>query len=154
MDSGKNLKQDHEENGSGSRNKNRKVGLTCKELISEYTRAGITIIGAQTVAAKETVPEHCEITGMILPDIGFAVKLPKSWNGRFYMVDNAAARGSINHMAMGPVLKMGYATASTDTDYAVRLQKNRALVYNNMQKKLDFGFRAIHETVVTAKEII
>jgi feruloyl esterase len=154
MDSDKNSKHSYPVNSSGGRNQNKGVGLTCKEFISGYTKAGVTIIGARTVAATETVPEHCEIRGMILPDIGFAVKLPTSWNRKFYMVDNASARGSINHMAMEPVLRMGYAAASTDAGYAERLQKNRDLVCNNMQQKLDYGFRAVHETVVTAKEII
>jgi len=128
--------------------------MSSKELVSDYYRPCVTIISAEMIEAEKNVDGHCDVRGMILPDISFAVKMPDEWNGRLYVVDNTGALGGINNRAMGAVLAKGYATASTDTGYNARTEPDRNFTDNNRQKKLDFGFRALHETVVTAKEII
>ncbi|MBW2609221.1 MAG: tannase/feruloyl esterase family alpha/beta hydrolase [Deltaproteobacteria bacterium] len=124
--------------------------MSCKELVSDFNRYGVTIISAEMVAASKTVPGHCDIRGMMLPDISFTVKMPSKWNRRFYMVDDTGPRGSVNHRGMASVLEKGYATAASDGG----IKSYRSLACNNRQKKIDFGFRAVHETAVTAKEII
>jgi feruloyl esterase len=110
------------------------------------------------IAATKTVPEHYDIQGRISPNIGFAVELPTDWNGRFYMVGNGVFAGNIEYAAMEKGLSMGYATASTDTGHDARLDPMGSLgatfAYNNQQAEIDYCYRAVHLTAVTAKEII
>lgn len=110
------------------------------------------------VPATSTVPEHCDVRGMILPDIGFAVELPTDWNGRFYMVGNGVFAGNIEYPAMEKGLSMGYATASTDTGHNSGVDPlgpiGATFAYNNPEGEIDYGYRAVHLTAVTAKEII
>ena len=130
--------------------------LTCDEFIFE--KPGVKITSTTMVAATDTVPEHCDIRGTILPDIGFAVELPADWNGRFYMVGNGVFAGNIEYKAMEKGLSMGYATASTDTGHDSSVDPlgplGATFAYNNPEGEIDYCYRAIHLTAVTAKEII
>jgi hypothetical protein len=131
----------------------------CEEFINVFEKEGVTITSATTVAATDTVPEHCEIIGKIDTDsIGFAVELPTDWNGRFYMVGNGVYAGNIEYAAMEIGLSMGYATASTDTGHDTSADPmgmlDASFAYNNPEGEIDYCYRAIHETAVTAKEII
>jgi hypothetical protein len=130
----------------------------CDELMSLFEKPGVTITSTTMVAATDTVPEHCIIIGKIFPDIGFAVELPTDWNGRFYMVGNGFFAGSIEYAAMEAGLSMGYATASTDTGHDSGGDPmgmlDASFAYNNRLGEIDYGFRAVHQTAATAKEII
>ena len=59
--------------------------MTPKEIRS-LTSYNFSILSAKIVPATDKIPEHCDIRGLILPEVRFAVKLPTKWNGRFYMV--------------------------------------------------------------------
>ena len=129
----------------------------CDDFIFE--KSGVTITSVTLVAATDTVPEHCEIIGTIEPEIGFAVDLPTDWNGRFYMAGNGIYAGSISYDAMDVGLSMGYATASTDTGHDTSADPmmgmfDASFAYNNPEAEIDYCYRAVHETAVTAKEII
>ena len=130
--------------------------LTCEEFIFE--KPDVTITSTNIVAATDTVPEHCDIRGTISPDIGFAVKLPTNWNGKFYMVGNSIYAGYIEYDAMERGLSMGYATAGTDTGHDTSINPMGLLsakfAYNNPEGEIDYCYRAVHETAVTAKEIV
>ena len=141
--------------------------IECEEFKSSFTKPGVTIISATNVEATDTilkgttivdtpatVPRHCDIRGLMLPDIGFAIKLPIHWNERFHMKGGGGYAGVIEHSGMEPWLVKGYATASTDAGHDGRAEPGATFAYNNRQKELDFAFRAIHETAVLAKEII
>ncbi len=125
-----------------------------------FEKSGVTITSMTMVAATDSVPEHCEIIGQIDTDsIGFAVELPTDWNGRFYMAGNGIYAGSISFDEMNVGLSMGYATASTDTGHDAGPDPFTAMLdasfaYNNPEAEIDYCYRAVHETAVTAKEII
>jgi hypothetical protein len=109
------------------------------------------------VPGTDKVPEHCDVRGNILPEIGFAVKLPTDWNGRFYMTGNHGKAGDIDHEAIKIGLKKGYATAGTDMGHDSKKQPKGTFAYfayHNREQEIDFGYRATHETAVAAKEII
>ena len=80
--------------------------------------------------------------------------LGSDWNGRFYMVDNAGSGGRINYRRMANARHMGYASASTDQGYDAQTEGGDLFGYNNRQKEIDFGFRAVHVTAETAKAVI
>ena len=94
-----------------------KIGCSSEELMKSFRRAETAITSVTMVPAAGDLPEYCDIRGTILPEIGFAVKLPTQWNGRFYMVGNGGKAGNIEHKAMETGLRKGYGTAGTDTGH-------------------------------------
>ncbi len=60
----------------------------------------VKIASATLVAATSATPEHCDVRGTIWPEAGFAVKLPTTWNNRFYMAGNGGTAGTISLAAM------------------------------------------------------
>src|SRR6516162_9419625 len=66
--------------------------MKCTDLV-RFSTTDVTIISAQLIPATNGVPEHCRVTGNILPEIAFEVNLPSSWNRRFYMNGNGGYAG-------------------------------------------------------------
>jgi len=54
--------------------------ITCEDL-RRLTGYDFSVITANVIAATEGTPEHCRVSGQILPEIRFEVNLPASWNG-------------------------------------------------------------------------
>jgi feruloyl esterase len=102
-----------------------------------------------------TLPAFCRVAATLRPssdsDIKMEVWLPASWNGKFQAVGNGAFNGNINYNAMMTALARGYATASTDTGHT---GGGAAWALGHPEKKIDFGWRAIHEMTMASKQII
>lgn len=131
-----------------------KIKCSSEELMKGFRRAETTITSVTMVPAAGDLPEYCDIRGTILPEIGFAVKLPTQWNGRFYMMGNGGKAGNIEHKAMETGLRKGYGTAGTDTGHDNKKEPGASFAKGNREKEIDFGFLAVHETAAAAKEII
>jgi len=121
---------------------------------SSLTALGLpdtTITSAGWMPATPALPEHCRVQGVIGPGtIGFAVQLPTAWNGGLYHAGGGGYVGSIPSGAAG--LRRGFATAATDTGHTGSgIDASWAL--HDPQAKVDFGYRAIHVTTVTAKSV-
>src|ERR1035441_10460910 len=71
---------------------NAKPVIGCGDLRS-LTNFQVSIATALLVPATTDAPEHCRVTGQVLPQVGFEVSLPTSWNGRFYMFGNGGYAG-------------------------------------------------------------
>ena len=54
--------------------------MKCADLRA-FSTTDVTIISAQLIAEADGVPEHCRVTGNILPEIAFEVNLPSSGTG-------------------------------------------------------------------------
>ena len=54
----------------------------CPDLRS-LTNHEVTIAVAAPVAETPNAPAHCRVFGQVLPQVGFEVRLPAEWNGRF-----------------------------------------------------------------------
>ena len=76
------------------------------------------------------MPEYCEVRGILVPEVKFAVKLPTGWNGRFHMVGEGGFNGAISDGAMMPALARGYATAGTDSGHDGQKEKLVTFAYN------------------------
>jgi hypothetical protein len=124
-----------------------------KKLIS-MTNYDFSVLTAEIVSATDSMPEYCDVRGVIPSEIKFAVKLPTNWNGRFYMVGNGGYAGEIDLESMKVGLIEGYATASTDTGHDSSQEPLATFAYNNRLKEIDYAFRAVHLTAITAKKII
>ncbi len=115
-------------------------------------------ITASSIPAAGSVPAHCRVSGVIDPEVAFEVNLPAAWNGRFYMIGNGGLAGQRPDDPRrvgerGAALQHGFAIASTNTGHDGQLEPQGTFVLSNPQKAVDYAYRAVHLTAVTAKEI-
>lgn len=83
----------------------------------------------------------------------FGLFLPDAWNSRFLAVGNGGFAGGINWLSMGDGPPYGFATVSTDTGHnGTFLDMSFAL--DSTERKADWGYRAMHESIVMAKSIV
>jgi feruloyl esterase len=146
---------------------------TCESLASlELDKA--TITSAQTVPegpapargrggnppqAPAMIPAHCRVQLVLKPSsdslINMEIWLPPAdkWNGKFMGVGNGGFAGSIQGRTneMPQALRLGYATAGTDTGHQ---EQGGAWAIGHPEKMIDFGYRATHEMTLRAKEIV
>ena len=112
--------------------------------------------GAQPAAP---VPAYCRVLLVLTPSldshIEAAVFLPtENWNGKLQVVGNGGWAGSISYPQMAVALREGYATASNDTGHRANDGGGGGMfALGHAEKITDFAYRAMHETVVTAKMI-
>lgn len=126
------------------------------DSLNKVLEDDVSIKKAVLVNNGSSGTKYCDVQGIIEPEVGFTVYLPADkWNQKFYMVGNGGYAGSINDRDMKIGLEKGYAAASTDTGHVKTPPPDLALfAYNNKQKEIDYSYRAVHRTAVTAKEII
>ncbi|MCJ1410742.1 hypothetical protein MMC19_004828 [Ptychographa xylographoides] len=83
----------------------------------------------------------------------FGLWLPEKWNERFLAVGNGGFAGGVNFLDMGAGLHYGFAVISTDTGHnSSSFDISWAL--DQPEKQIDWGYRAMHGSIVLAKEII
>ncbi len=132
--------------------------VACADLAS-LTTYDFSVISARSIAGEETAPEHCRVSGVIPPEIVFQVNLPIAWNGRFYMHGNGGFAGRPPDSPgvenrRDQALKRGFATAYTNTGHDRQREPLATFAYNEVEKTIDFSFRAVHLTVAVAKKLI
>jgi feruloyl esterase len=126
------------------------------------TAGSLPVPGQQTTIPD--LPAFCRIAGTIQPtsdsDIQFEVWLPDetAWNSRYLGAGNGGFAGSINYGGIASALRRGYATASTDTGHGTVVGGGFTIdaswANGHPEKLIDYGYRAIHETTITAKTLI
>jgi hypothetical protein len=135
-----------------------KPAKTC-EALDGFKAKEIVTISAAVVPSADAVPAFCRVSGVLDPEIAFEVSLPEKWNGRFYMIGNGGHAGEALNDAgrvsqIKEALKVGFAVAQTDTGHDSRKEPGASFVMSNPQKAIDYAYRAVHLTAVTAKDII
>ncbi|MGY4827302.1 tannase/feruloyl esterase family alpha/beta hydrolase [Sphaerotilaceae bacterium SBD11-9] len=148
---------------------------TCASLAGRLTTLANTTITASTDVAAGTltvagqpVPQHCRVTGSMYSRvgtdgnnyaIGFEMRLPNAWNGRFFYQGNGGIDGSVV-TATGAVnggggltnaLAMGFAVISSDAGHAGSLGPNFGA---DPQARLDYGYQAAQKLTPMAKSLI
>src|SRR3974377_1236581 len=118
------------------------------------------IVGAilTPIATALSAPAHCRGAGLVSPQIAFEVSLPAKWNGRFYMIGNGGHAGEAmddrTRVAQrNTALQLGFAFAQTNTGHDARKEPGATFVVSNPQKAIDYAYRAVHLTAITAKDI-
>lgn len=110
------------------------------------------------------LPEHCLVRGMLEPrtgvgghsfGIGFEIRLPTSWNGRFLFQGGGGLDGAvtpaIGMAGSGPTaLGRGFAVVSTDAGH----QGQDASFATDQQARLDYAYQALGKVTAQAKQII
>lgn len=145
----------------------RSFSASCESLAKlELPNTSVTM--AESRAAGEflppgakpipNLPAFCRVQGVIKPsadsNIRFEVWLPSAnWNGRFQGIGNGGYAGSISYAGLADAVRHGYAAAATDTGHTGQAE-SATWALNHPEKITDFGYRAIHETAVTAKAVI
>ncbi len=145
------------------------AGLASPDFIVE--RAEIVPTGPASSAGgnAETLPEHCLVQGMLNPrlgangrsfGIGFDLRMPTVWNGRFAFHGGGGLDGVLNP-AVGDIagsvspsaLARGFAVVSSDGGHRSPnfLDPTFAL---DQQARLDFAFNAMDRVTLKAKVLI
>ncbi len=94
---------------------------------------------------------HCRVNGVIGTETRFALLLPDTWNGKFFMGGGGGFVGSIQNSAITTVNR-GYATIGTDTGHQGS-GTDASWAYNNLERQLNFGYLAVHRTAEVGKAI-
>jgi len=132
---------------------------------AEAVPAGTVALGS----AKMAAPAHClvqgrmnERTGPVDGEryaIGFEMRLPQAWNGRFFYQSNGGLDGVVVP-ALGGIggggpassaLAMGFAVISSDAGHAGKLGPRFGL---DPQARLDYGYNAVAQLTPMAKQLI
>jgi feruloyl esterase len=137
--------------------------------------AGLKVASSSLVGAKsdgatpaQNYPAHCRVQGSLNDRtgidgkpyaVGFEVRLPQSWNGKFFFQGGAGtngilvpALGDLLNTTESNALSQGYAVASTDGGH--NTGQSDATFGVDPQARLDYGYNAVGVTTQTAKQII
>lgn len=148
---------------------------SCTDLATRFAYPGTVITAAHAVpagtltVAGTPVPAHCQLTGHMNARtgavdgkryaIGFEMRLPNAWNGRFFYQANGGidgsvvtATGAVNGGA-GPTnaLAMGFAVISADAGHA---SSQGPFFGIDPQARLDYGYQAVGTLTPMAKGAI
>ena len=120
-------------------------GALARADFSGIVDAPTQVTSAEPIEVKGDLPAHCEVRGYIAPAVEIHVALPSSWNGKLIELGSV---GEINDEACNSVLRRGYACVTSDMGFKTDLS-----FYNNLQAKVDNGFRAAHVVSLAGKAI-
>jgi feruloyl esterase len=145
----------------------------CEALVAQF-RFEQTVLGsAARVAEGPVVPNghsvgaHCLVKGQMRPRkgtdgqdyaIGFEMRLPLAWNGRFYYQANGGIDGvvqpALGALGGGPVtgaLAQGFAVISSDAGHTGRQNPRFGA---EPQARADYGYQAVGTLTPMAKALI
>jgi feruloyl esterase len=139
--------------------------VACVALKEKFDAPDVVLTSATEVAAEAgtngapNTPAYCDVRGTIQGNIKFAVYMPKDWNSRFQMVGNGGKAGTIQLADMRTAVQAGYASTSTDTGHDNAVPEQAGSRFGNNQLfgdklEIDFGYRAVHLTATTAKDLV
>jgi feruloyl esterase len=92
------------------------------------------------------------VTSSATSSYTFGIFLPNEWNERFIAVGNGGFSGGIDWLSMASVVPYGFATISTSTGHNSTGQ-DMTWALNNPEAKTDWGYRAMHGSVVLGKQV-
>lgn len=127
------------------------------------SQAAGTLNGGGPGAPRVQLPAACVVQGMIAKrtgvdgksyGIGFEVRLPENWQGRFLFQGGGGTDGviqpAIGAVAGTTALARGFAVVSTDAGH----QGRDASFGHDQQARLDYAYNALGEVTAIAKQIV
>ena len=145
----------------------------CAELKERFAFANTALDSAAPVAAgtlrqgAEAVPAHCLVAGSMHRRtgsdgreyaIGFEMRLPQAWNGRFYYQGNGGLDGNVvpalGALGGGPLtgaLMQGFAVISSNAGHTAAQTPYFGL---EPQARLDYGHQAVAKLTPMAKALV
>jgi feruloyl esterase len=148
---------------------------SCGDLVGRAAFANTTLTAATLVpagaltVAGQPVGEHCRVTGRMFDRtspvdgqryaIGFEMRLPRAWNGRFFHQVNGGLDGAVvtatgGTGGGGPLtngLLQGFAVISSDAGHT---GAQNPLFGLDPQARLDYGYQAVGKLTPMAKALI
>jgi pimeloyl-ACP methyl ester carboxylesterase len=148
---------------------------TCDELAGKLANVAGTRITSTTLVpagtlkeAGKDIPAHCLVNGRMHERvspvdgksyaIGFEMRLPLAWNGRFFYQGNGGLDGAIipalGEFGGGPTtgaLAQGFAVISSDAGHTNPTDFSFGI---DPQARLDYGYQAVGSLTPMAKEVI
>ena len=114
----------------------------------------LTITSAAIRANDQSVDPYCYVRGIISPAIHFHAQLPlpENWNGRFLQWGDGGKDGDLD-FADHRVAE-GYAVTNSNMGHDSGTEPGSSFAYNNRQAEIDFGYRAVHLTVMAGKTLV
>ena len=107
-------------------------------------------------APNSGLPELCAVAVNVVTSststYNFGLFLPKEWNTRFLTSGNGGFGGGINWNDMGTSALSGFVGLSTDTGH-LSASGDASWALNNPETQTDWGYRAMHGSVVLGKAI-
>ena len=127
-----------------------------------------TVAAGGLTLAGQPVPAHCWVTGKMFPRvgpvdgqnyaIGFEMRLPIAWNGRFFYQANGGTDGNVvtatGSFGGGPAthaLLQGFAVLSSDAGHNAAQNPSFGI---DPQARLDYGYQAVGKLTPMAKSMI
>ncbi|WP_119152887.1 tannase/feruloyl esterase family alpha/beta hydrolase [Caldimonas tepidiphila] len=157
--------------------------LACADInTASLGLAGLRVTQVETVAAgavtptgaAQALPTHCRLQGQLDErtstvdgkpyGIGFELRMPAQWNGRFLFQGGGGTDGSVQP-AVGTLsgggattnaLTMGFAVVSTDGGHTSESAPvvGGALFGLDPQARVDYGYNAVGRVTPVAKELL
>jgi feruloyl esterase len=165
------------------------AAVNCSDLVNQSYKVpkrahSIVVTSAVEMTSDPTLPDHCEVTGQIDVDpnddsyIGFQMRLPVEWNGKFLMHGNGQFAGTLENyddagifpfpslqnppftffdpdVPVDSPLLRGYAVAVTDAGHQSVHRSDGSWAQSVPgEEEINFAFLGVHLVTVVAKEII
>ncbi|OVZ59693.1 hypothetical protein CDO44_11215 [Pigmentiphaga sp. NML080357] len=158
-----------------------KPRLACADITAEALGisrleldAAATVDAVAAANPAQAQPSHCRVRGRLnvrnsevdgkAYAIGFELRMPDVWNGRFFFQGGGGTDGAINP-ALGSMtgagattnaLSMGFAVVSTDGGHTSESEPivGGSLFGLDPQARVDYGYNAVGTVTPAAKEII
>lgn len=146
---------------------------SCEALAASLVLPNTRMVSSERVAVgalkqgERALPEHCLVKGRMHERkgadgrdyaIGFEMRLPMAWNGRFYYQGNGGLDGSVQPalgaLGGGPLtgaLMQGFAVISSDAGHS---GPQTPIFGLEPQARLDYGHQAVAKLTPMAKDLI
>ncbi|MDP6535845.1 MAG: tannase/feruloyl esterase family alpha/beta hydrolase [Gammaproteobacteria bacterium] len=114
----------------------------------------LTITSAAIRDNSQANNPYCYVRGIISPAIHFHAQLPlpANWNGRFLQWGDGGKDGDLD-FADHRVAE-GYAVTNSNMGHDNGVEPGASFGFNNRQAEIDFGYRAVHLTVMAGKTLV
>lgn len=144
------------------------TGQNCGQL-AKMNLEHTTIVSANEVAAGKLtppgdgkpndvykkLPAFCRVVAESHPSSDSQIKIEvwlplHGWNGRFLGQGNGGFAGYIDYIGLSHAVRMGYASAATDTGHTTQ---DATWALGHPEKMVDYGYRSIHEMTETGEAL-
>lgn len=135
-----------------------KSDAQCEDLakadFSGIQDAPTAVTEAKRAGVSDDLPPHCRVAGYVTPNVGFELLLPDKWNGKFLHVGCGGFCGVLSSKwgACDDPIRRGYACLASDLGHKSTFADAK-WAFNNLQAKMDFGYRATHVATLAGKAI-
>lgn len=153
------------------------LGGSCDSLLSRLSQLPSTKITSASLVAEgelragnKPIPAHCLVKGSVNdrlgePDqtpyaMGFEMRLPLNWNGRFWYQANGGidgsvepARGEFGGGALTGALAQGFVVISSDAGHDNKKTRGPGFGFDP-QARLDYGYNTVGTLAPIAKDAI